>query len=324
MKKVLSFFCCVVSVIFLHAQNETTTIHTDSSVIRILSKANEYKVSTERYNNSKLTHSISYYKDTLTIETDSYRKGGRYVGIHKIYNEKGKLRLYIDHDNSTWQADPDQYPYYPKFIQAKERADSILKIYFGNCFFQNYIRWDIFGSYFFGGHSSSPYFTVSWTRHDAWEYGEPTAFILSYEIIRNEEYSGDISLLIDANGTILKSHPKEPCQDSPCVSYNEGFQKFTNPETATMKLDKKGALKLAEGLGLNKSDTMYTDVYYHWESSTEPDSSLFNGHLRIYVSQSHPSDFHISGDFGFFAGDLDTWIFDAWSGEFIERKKISR
>ncbi|MEK7226517.1 MAG: hypothetical protein AAB221_12670 [Bacteroidota bacterium] len=240
MKKNLLFICCAVSYYSLFSQENTSiTIDTDSSVIKIISKANSYKEVEEKYKNSNLRHSIIYHKDTLTVCTDMYKRGAQSVGIQKIYNEKGKLRVYINHDNRTWQADPEQHPYYPKLIQAKERADSILKIYFGKKFTESYIRWDIFRSYFFGGHSSSPFFTVSWTREDSWKYGEPTTFILSYEIIREEEYSGNIQLLIDTNGTILKRHGRESVQDFPPWTYNEGFQKFTDPETATMKLDKK-------------------------------------------------------------------------------------
>ncbi|MEK7226516.1 MAG: hypothetical protein AAB221_12665 [Bacteroidota bacterium] len=81
-------------------------------------------------------------------------------------------------------------------------------------------------------------------------------------------------------------------------------------------------MKLAEDLGLNRSDTVYTDVSYHWESSTNPGSSLFNGHLRIYVVQTKKSEYKMDYDFGYYAGYYDTWVFDAWSGEFIERKKV--
>lgn len=72
----------------------------------------------------------------------------------------------------------------------------------------------------------------------------------------------------------------------------------------------------------NKSDSIVTDVYYQWEESAYPGSSLFNGNLRIYVSQISKSAFKWSYDFGYVDGYYDIWVFDAWTGEFVERKKV--
>jgi hypothetical protein len=303
---------------FLFAQDKTTIIHTDSSVITSVCKAGSYKIVEERFKKGNRILHTSYHKDTLTIKNTHYTDAlNNFIGVQKIFDKKGKLILQIDHTKLTWYADTDVYPNFPLLDRVKARADSILRMYFGREFAYASMRWNIFSSSYFAGNSRSPNFGISWTREDYPSY-EPTLCHIVYDIVNENEYRGQVKMLIDTAGNIQGGQLTEPG----FILYNEGFKKFTTNEHPFYKLSIKNALKKAEALGLETSDDIVTTTSYKWERDKDPISPIFNGNVRLIISQSKKSDFKLVGDVGVLTGYTNMWVFDPWSGDFIEKRRI--
>jgi hypothetical protein len=237
--------------------------------------------------------------------------------VQKIYDKKGQLILSIDHTRRTWKADTRVYPSYPLLVRVKARADSVLQIYFGKEFIDKYARWDIFNSCYFAGNSSSPDFGIDWTRED-YPSDKPTRCYVVYNIMKDGEYRGTIRMLIDTAGKIQHSQLTE----SGFILYNEGFKKFNNNEQPGYKLTINQALKIAETLGLEKGENFVTSTAYTWERDKKPVSSIFNGNTRLIISQSKKSDYKFQGDVRVWAGYTNKWVFDPWTGKFIEKRKV--
>ncbi|MGG9961161.1 hypothetical protein [Ferruginibacter sp. SUN106] len=303
---------------FLFAQDKTTIIHTDSSVIESVCKAGSYKIVEERFEKGNRILSTSYFDDTLTIKNISYHDTlGNFIGVQKIFDKNGKLILTIDHDRLTWNADTDVYPNYPLLVRVKARADSVLRIYFGKQFTATSMRWNIFNSCYFAGNSGSPNFDISWTREDYPSY-KPTICYITYDIVNGNEWRGKLRMLIDTSGNIQDSQLIQTGD----ILYNEGFKQFTNNEQPFYKLSIKQALEKAKALGLKKGDDLITSTSYEWETNKNSVSPIFNGNVRLIISQSRKSDFKFVGDVGFWTGYTNIWVFDPWSGDFIKRRKI--
>ena len=303
---------------FLFAQDKTTIIQTDSSVIKSVCKAGSYKIVEEKFKKDNRIFHTSYYEDTLTIENSRYTDTlGNFIGVQKIFDKKGKLIVTIDHNRLTWNADTDAYPNYPLLVRVKARADSILRIYFGKEFASTSMRWNIFGSCYFAGNSRSPNFGISWTREDYPSY-QPTLCHIVYDIVNENEWRGQVRMLIDTAGNIQDDQLTEPGY----TLYNEGFRKFKDNEQPFYKLSIKHALIKAETLGLEKGDDIITSTSYKWERDKDPVSCIFNGNVRLIISQSRKSDFKTLGDVIFLTGYTNIWVFDPWSGDFIEKRKI--
>ena len=125
-------------------------------------------------------------------------------------------------------------------------------------------------------------------------------------------------MLIDTAGNLQDGQLTEPGY----TLYNEGFRKFKDNEQPFYKLSIKHALIKAETLGLEKGDDIITSTSYKWERDKDPVSCIFNGNVRLIISQSRKSDFKTLGDVIFLTGYTNIWVFDPWSGDFIEKRKI--
>ncbi|GAB2842668.1 hypothetical protein GCM10027043_52460 [Ferruginibacter profundus] len=302
----------------MFAQDKTTIIQTDSSVIESVCKAGSYKIVEERFKKGNRILSTSYFDDTMTIKNISYNDTlGNFIGVQKIFDKKGKLILTIDHDKLNWNADTDVYHNYLLLVRVKARADSVLRIYFGKQFTSTSIRWNIFNSCYFAGNSSSPNFDISWTREDYSSY-KPTVCYIVYDIVNENEWRGQLKMLIDTTGNIQDG---QLTQNGDTL-YNEGFKKFTNNEQPFYKLSIKHALEKAKALGLKKGDDLITSTSYEWERDKNSVSPILNGNVRLIISQSGKSDFKFVGDIGVRTGYTNMWVFDPWSGDFIEKRKI--
>ena len=303
---------------FLFAQDKTTIIQTDFSVIKSVCKAGSYKIVEERFKKGNRILHTSYHEDTLTIKNSHYTDTlNNFIGVQKIFDKKGKLIVSIDHTRLTWNADTGVYPSFPLLVRVKARADSVLRIYFGKEFASTSMRWNIFSSCYFAGNSRSPNFGISWTRED-YPSDEPTLCHVVYDIVNEDEWRGQVRMLIDTAGNIQGGQLTEPG----FTLFNEGFKKFRNNEQPFYKLSIKHALKKAEGLGLEKGEHIITTSSYIWERDKDPVCPIFNGNVRLIISQSRKSDFKFVGDVGVWTGNTNMWVFDPWSGDFIEKRKI--
>ena len=296
-------------------QEKSRTIITDSSVIKIWCFEGRWKIAEERFKNKDLIRTISYFKDTLTIENDLSNNSNGYTGIQKIYRENGDLILLIDHDKKTWTAvDTTEFPHYKTLYSVREKADSILKHLYGERFFEKYLRWQVFRSCYFS--DEAPEFGIEWTRHDDAKKYKPDIFRVCYELHCNDIPGETIEFLIDIEGNYVNQvlgFNKSPI-------YNKGLESDKIPNRE-FQITRKQAIELAKKYGLKENDSTEVFCQLAWEKFDDSITKVFNGRFRIYIRQEIKPAL-IKKDF---IGEIyyDIWVFNPWTSAFIERKKMS-
>ncbi len=310
-------------VTILNAQDSSTVFHTDSSIIRT-KYWGKAKSIFEDYKNKDLLHYLDYF-DFSTIERESYtKKNGRtHVGISKIYNRDGSLKLVIDNDKRELRyVDSSKYPHIKLLSTMKLKADSIICEIYSKDFLEKHLKWNLYNSIYWSRASKEPNFTVSWLKEDMHIY-KPTEFYVMYDYFENGEQKTErvIRLLMNLKGKILNSHN----YNNTWEAFNVGLEEPENLGVRKLQINRKKAIEIACKNGLKVIDTQKVKTYLNWDG--EETYKIYNGKFLYVLEVENPfyqiknkpkklknSKSEVTYAYRFY----DTWLFDPWTGDFIK------
>ena len=296
-------FLFVISPMCLLAQRETV-VKTDSSTIE--TKYFEDLNSIRVFNNLKTqnkSYFTDYYYDTKRVKERGVFLGNNSHGVWKEFWPDGKLKSVINHTAGViTYFDKKAYPFYDYQLSIKLKGDSIIRKIYSNEFLKKNVVWDIDHSYIY----HHPY-SGNWT--DSLEL-KPEEFLLRYAIkLDGKIYPEIIELHLDKHGRFVAD------QDI------KGLEKLPANTKRTFKLTLSNAILLAKQKGLVESRSKKADAFLTWES--EESKSIYRGHFRVYVIINTTSlkDIHPKGR-STIIDKYDVYIFNPWSGTFIQKKKM--
>lgn len=281
---------------------KTTVVYTDTSIITTryfqeqngITEANELIAKYKEYFKS-------YYYDTKSIEKEGVFFCGYYVGEWRYYLPDGSLDTIINYDNNKWSvANKDKFPFFDVQQSMIKKGDSIIISKYGLDFFHKHIMWDENRSYVRCGNE-----TKNWT--DKLET-LPEEYRLTYNIDLGNEHVFDrmIRIELDITGQILEM---------------KGFEK--DRLYSSFQLTYELAIEKAKENGLIETDTSRAFGDLRWE--TNRSDSLDNGFFIYYLTQHYKTE-KIDGDGVFYEyfihNYFNVWIFNPWTGELIENKKM--
>jgi len=295
-------------------------IETDSSKIEIV-RNSIYRVYEETYKrNDSVWYSVSYIDDTTKLNTEGWElKSGKRLGIWKEYNRKGKLLYTWNHDNHTCIVNPKLYPYHQTLEKMKAVADSLIIAAYGKEFMDKHVVFefdcDAYNQYKtkFGGFKDSMWtkdYLGSWTEPMK---SKPNYFLLNYEVRLNPTDKDFIELGVcfDDKGNYVASDD---------VWNNYGFE-LIKQENKNFVLDKTKAIAIAKKNGLVLSDSSKIDEFLFWENFKN--QQYYNGQFRYYISDLVGQEtYQISKERQGIKYKYMVYIFNPWTGEFVEKKKM--
>ena len=284
------------------------TIETDSSTIKIRKNGKYYEIS-EKSKTTGLTHE----KDFFVKDSILYREGWgdstrAQFGIWKTYNNKGKWLNSIDYSNNTWEYNKALYPFSDLQENAKIKGDSLIIQTYGKEFFEKHIGWNIlFGpSIIF----KNNHILGDWTEPVK---EKPLGYKMQYDVrFDGRNYLWLIQFALDSNGKLIPDR------------YTSGFEKLPGSSPQVFTLTHKDALIKAEQNGLVKTDSSEIEGLLRFDFFNR--SELFSGQFQYYITQRLRSkrtdgsdkDTYIITNYYF------VWIFNPWTGEFINHKEMKR
>ncbi len=333
MKSGFIFFIFVLLQINTEGQDTTRITKTDSSVIeatfywdkdhstgKITYKS---KLVEERTYRRHLIHTTGfYYGDTAITEYDDYRDSATYalVGIGKVFDKTGNLKLTMDYDNRNWTpADTSDYPNYTLLKAMKLKGDSIVQSIYGLKFFNEHVKWNISSYYFNNGT-----FANEWLRDEKKGSITATEFNIRYDVYyHGGVFEEGIQIILDRNGNIL---PKHGWMDNGEKIYNQGFEKV---DTAIhdFKLTTKQAIEIAHKYGLPAKNSYLISCDLEWNQIKDSASKIYNGNFRMVVEcrkrlSKRERKKVLRGDK--INSYTDYWAFNPWTGEFIKKYTVHR
>ena len=99
-----------------------------------------------------------------------------------------------------------------------------------------------------------------------------------------------------------------------------GFEKRPNDTSNYFKLSYAQAIVKAQKRGLLENDTNKADVLLKWESFKT--KNLYDGRFLLYVVQLQKSERYGGKDYYTQVNYFNVWVFNPWTGDFIEKKKM--
>ena len=261
--------------------------------------------------NEKIKHDEYYYNDTKILEsTHSYKlPSGEMMGLSKQYNKKGELEYVQNHDKGTWEVVKfDNYPYYRILVNVKSKVDSLIKTTYGREFFEKYVVWSPEGSAFYNGEGAG----ATWYDYQEWK---PKEFSITYSIrvATDEFYEDQIIVRLDSMGQIF----------FPFNKYDDiqGFEKVTSKNG--FLLNKKLAINKAKKIGLTENDTSKAFTNLTWRYTDSSGQQIFNGYFTYnVVIKTKTIIYKPSNGRSRIEYKFDVYVFNPWTGEFKERKKM--
>jgi hypothetical protein len=287
------------------AQN-SNKVETDSSFIetKYFPSLNSIRVFNRLKGKDKTYYTDLYYRTRKLKEQDIFVNGYP-IGVSKEFFENGNLKREIDYDNGIIiYFDKKTYPFLEYQNSCKLKGDSVIKSIYSTDFFNRYISWDISRSYMYNEQESK-----SWTDEIK---NQPTKFLLRYNVKFDEViYPGLIEFEIDSKGKFIPN-PYESIY---------GFEKLSENTSKTFALDRNKAIALAKQHGLRETDSTKAEAFLDWESFKS--DSMYNGKFLFSVIIKTSSNKNISpGGRSSITDKFDAYIFNPWTAEFIEKKKM--
>ena len=296
-------------------------IETDSSNIEII-RNSVYRVYTETFKKKdSVWYNITYIDDTTQLNTEGWKlKNGRQLGIWKEYDSKGNLLFTQNHDQHTCVVNPKLFPYHSILERMKQTADKMIIAAYGKQFMDKHIVFN-FDCYAYNKHKTkfgcckdsmwTEDYLGSWTEPMT---SKPNSFLFRYEVRLNpsDEESIELGICLDNKGNYFSSEDD--------MSNNYGFEQVKT-QTKNFTIDKNKAIELARKVGLKETDSTKIDEFLFWENFRK--QKYFNGQFRYYITELYEQkQYNQSKNRQAFVKRYFVYVFNPWTGEFIEKKKM--
>lgn len=322
MSKLLTIFLFLLCSFQLFGQKPfRENIETDSSNIEII-RNSVYRIYEETYKfNDSIWYNVTYIDDTTKLHTEGWKlKNGKHLGIWKEFNKKGDLMYTHDYEKNTCEVNPAQFPYHDILEAMKLKADSLIIDAYGKDFMDNFITFE-FDCYAYHRYKTK----YSWSEDSVWtsDYlgnwteplkSKPNSFKFRYQVRLNKDDEKGIELGMDLDSVGNYS----PSEDDFWNNY--GFEKVEQ-KNKKFKVNKNIAIKNAKKYGLEETDTNKIDEFLYWENFKK--QQYFNGQFRYYITE--PTDtieYKKSEERQGIIYKFNVYVFNPWTGEFIEKKKM--
>ncbi|UFH33270.1 hypothetical protein LNP04_06005 [Chryseobacterium sp. C-71] len=291
--------------IFFYAQFEKKIIETDSTRIEII-KNSKYKVFNEIYKyKDSIWSKVTFINDTLKLKSKGWTtKQHKRLGFWQEYNEDGDLMYSRDYDKNTCIINSKLYPYYDLLVETKKKADKLILENYGEKFMNNHVIFEFYCS----AYENSKY-VGSW---DEPLTDRPNRFIFDYSIrLKKTDKPTYLRIEIDKNGQFV---PQEHY-------YNyAGFEKIKE-KNKIFRISKDDAIAIANKKGLNSNNSGKVQDYLVWESLKTKE--FYNGHFRYYITNLVDKiHYKKSEDRKGIIYKFDVYVFNPWTGKFLEKKKM--
>lgn len=302
LKKVLIGYFILIN-IFISAQFERKKIETDSSYIEI-TKNSKYKVFNEIYKfKDSIWSRVTFINDTLKLSSEGWTtKQHRRLGIWKEYSENGDLMYTRDYDQNTCVINPNLYPYHDLLVKEKKKTDKLILDNYGEKFMNNYVTFEFHCSAYLDNK-----YTGSWYEPLS---EKPNHFIFDYSVrLHKNDKPIYLRIEIDKNGMFV---PQE-------YYYNyAGFEKIEE-KNKIFKISKQDAIAIANTKGLKNGTNI--QEYLIWESLKTKE--FHNGYFRYYITNLVDKiPYKKFGDRNGIIYKFDVYVFNPWTGKFIEKKQM--
>jgi hypothetical protein len=296
-------------------------IETDSSNIEII-RNSVYRVYTETFKKKDLVwYNVTYIDDTTQLNTEGWKlKNGRQLGIWKEYDRQGNLLFTQNHDKHTCVVNPKMFPYHKTLEKMKQTADKMIIEAYGNQFMDKHIVFN-FDCYAYNKYKTkfgccedsmwTEDYLGSWTEPMT---SKPNSFLLRYEVRLNptDEDFIELGICLDSNGKYV------PSEDD--MTNNYGFEQVKT-QNKNFTIDKNKAIELARKVGLKETDTTKIDEFLFWENFRK--QKYFNGQLRYYITELvEQKQYNQSKNRQAFVKRYIVYVFNPWTGEFVEKKRM--
>ena len=252
-----------------------------------------------------------YYNDTNVPEhKSSYTLPDKQPkGVTSKFDTDGSLEYQLDHDKGTWKmAKADHYPYYQLLERMRGKADSLITAAYGQSFFNLSIRWAPQSSVIYDGLATG----AGWCDYETWK---PTRFMIRYAIrlADDETYDDLISVQLDSTGQLY----------FPFGKYDDikGFEKVSQAKGMIMTKSKAIEAAVAQGMTTNGDHQPATALT--WAYTDTPQAEMYNGHFYYSVAMYTGSLRSTAPTRGTKVEQrFDVYLFNPWTGAFVEKKKM--
>jgi hypothetical protein len=287
------------------------TLHLDNLTI-VREKKREFRLIKTFYKNKNLVLHEYYYNKTTQIKSIfEYDSLGRPIGIAKHFKQNGFLEYIQDYDQGQWSVyDKENYPFYDLQNTIKLKADSLVSKMYGYSFLLNHTTWVVGGSYI-----SNEKERERWT---AKLKSVPTKFEFCYKVNLDSQkmYQSYIYFDLDDNGDFLPSY-----RERGFFFNGYGFENVPENKKGSFRLNYSEALLRAKSFGLTETDSTKASGRLHWESFRK--LNIIDGQFRFYIAiKTNEVEKINSSGRSFKTTKYDVYIFNPWTNEFVELKKM--
>lgn len=315
----ISFFLCFTTSFGQAPFKEE--IETDSSNIEII-RNSVYRIYTETFKNKDLVwYNVTYIDDTTQLNTEGWKlKSGRQLGIWKEYDRQGNLLFTQNHDKHICVVNSKLFPYHNILERMKQIADKRIIAAYGEEFMDKHITFD-FDCYAYNKYKTkfgccedsmwTEDYLGSWTEPMA---SKPNSFLFRYEVRLNpsDEEFIELGICLDSNGKYV------PSEDD--LTNNYGFE-LVKTQKRNFTIDKAKAIELARKVGLKETDSKKIDEFLFWENFRK--QKYFNGQFRYYITELiEQKQYNQSKNRQAFINRYIVYVFNPWTGEFVEKKRM--
>jgi hypothetical protein len=312
-------FLLVITTIQLYGQFSRQNIVTDSSDIEVI-RNSVYKVYEETFKyKDSVWYSVRYINDTTQIHSEGWkRKSGQHLGIWSEYTREGELLYTWNHDKGICTVNSKLFPYHSLLENIKKQADKLIENAYGKDFMNNHVVFN-YNCYAYFGHLEKFGTDSLWMQDYVGSWIEPmkqqpNSYKLRYEVRLNKSDNDWIELGMDFDslGNYI------PSRDDTYNNY--GFEEIKN-EDKTFKINKLLASKIAKGHGLILTDSSKINEFLIWENFKK--QKFYNGQFRYYITDlKSQTEYSKNADRKGIIYRYDVYVFNPWTGEFIEKKKM--
>lgn len=283
-------------------------IETDSSTIRfVYSKEKNLIYELNRLKNSSIMYLTERYFDTKNtrriIKTMSLSTN---IGVSRTFSNKGEIEELHDFDKGKWIVfKKEKFPFYDSKMKMKSKGDSIIRSIYSLDFLKNHVVWNFDESYTFNNEKKQYYVDSSKEA--------PNKYLLVYDIYVKETSYGNtremIQFELDSTGNLIKNDEIR------------GFERLSKMTDKTFVINYEKALKKVKSFEKDLNDTTKIEVCLKWEDFDR--QGIFNGKYWYYFQV--PTEIinrKIQGYSSYIEYMYNVYIFDPWTSEFVEMKKM--
>ena len=307
MKTIISIAFVFLTVATFGQKPFREVIETDSSKIEII-RNSVYKIYEETYKTNDLVwYSVSFIDDTTKLNTEGWKlKSGKRLGTWKAYNRKGDLLYTWNHDKHTCVVNPKLYPYHETLEKMKTIADSLIVAAYGKEFMDKHIIFE-FDCFAYNNYD----YLGSWTEPIV---SKPNSFLFRYQVRLNpsDEKFIELGICLNSKGKYVGSEDD--------ITNNYGFE-LVKTRNKEFVIDKTKAIEVAKTVGLKETDSKKIDEFLFWENFRK--QKYFNGQFRYYITELvEQKQYNLSKNRQAFVNRYIVYVFNPWTGEFVEKKRM--